>query len=83
MSGERKLERCENGHYYDADKFLTCPHCEAMKLGLNTTREHFRRVMGEKLKETMTETRVSDSDMSESKLGEAVRKAMEKRAEKS
>lgn len=80
MSGERKLERCENGHYYDADKFLTCPHCEAMKLGLNTTREHFRRVMGEKLKETVTESRVSGQEDTGSKLGEAVRRAMEKRA---
>lgn len=22
-----KLTRCSNGHYYDSDKFSTCPHC--------------------------------------------------------
>ena len=22
-----KLTKCENGHYYDADKFSSCPHC--------------------------------------------------------
>lgn len=21
------LKKCENGHYYDADKYSTCPHC--------------------------------------------------------
>ena len=21
------LKRCENGHFYDADKFASCPHC--------------------------------------------------------
>ena len=21
------LKRCNNGHFYDADKFSTCPHC--------------------------------------------------------
>lgn len=23
-----KLERCKNGHFFDADKFNMCPHCE-------------------------------------------------------
>lgn len=22
------LKRCENGHFYDADKFASCPHCQ-------------------------------------------------------
>lgn len=22
-----KLERCENGHFYDSERFETCPHC--------------------------------------------------------
>ncbi len=22
-----KLERCKNGHFYDGDKYSTCPHC--------------------------------------------------------
>lgn len=22
------LKRCNNGHFYDADKFTTCPHCD-------------------------------------------------------
>ena len=21
------LKRCNNGHFYDADKFTSCPHC--------------------------------------------------------
>lgn len=24
------LRRCENGHFYDVDKFQTCPHCAAI-----------------------------------------------------
>lgn len=24
------LKRCENGHFYDVDKFETCPHCAAI-----------------------------------------------------
>lgn len=23
-----KIARCNNGHFYDADRFLSCPHCE-------------------------------------------------------
>lgn len=24
------LQKCENGHFYDADKYPTCPHCQMM-----------------------------------------------------
>lgn len=24
------LQKCENGHFYDADKYQTCPHCQQM-----------------------------------------------------
>lgn len=27
------LTRCENGHYYDADAYVTCPHCQGMDEG--------------------------------------------------
>lgn len=23
-----KLQRCANGHFYDGDKYPTCPHCQ-------------------------------------------------------
>ena len=23
-----KLQRCANGHFYDVDKYPTCPHCQ-------------------------------------------------------
>lgn len=22
------LQKCANGHFYDADKYQTCPHCQ-------------------------------------------------------
>ena len=28
------LKKCENGHYYDADKLLDCPYCVGLKAGL-------------------------------------------------
>lgn len=31
------LQRCENGHFYDADKFAACPHCEASNVEMNKT----------------------------------------------
>lgn len=27
------LKRCSNGHFYDVDKFATCPHCQGMSAG--------------------------------------------------
>lgn len=27
MSGFMNLIKCENNHYYDSEKFLSCPHC--------------------------------------------------------
>ena len=24
------LQKCGNGHFYDADKFQTCPHCQQL-----------------------------------------------------
>ncbi len=24
------LKRCDNGHFYDGDKFQSCPHCAAV-----------------------------------------------------
>lgn len=31
------LKRCENGHFYDMDKFQECPHCAAMGGDTNAT----------------------------------------------
>lgn len=31
------LQRCENGHFYDADKFAACPHCESSNVEMNKT----------------------------------------------
>ena len=31
------LQRCEHGHYYDADKYRTCPHCENGGAAQNVT----------------------------------------------
>lgn len=28
-----KIAKCENNHYYDADKYKSCPHCREMKNG--------------------------------------------------
>lgn len=30
------LQKCENGHFYDADKFQSCPHCQDLKDDLPT-----------------------------------------------
>lgn len=30
-----KLKRCENGHFYDQDKFAACPHCAAIEEGMD------------------------------------------------
>ncbi len=30
-----KLKRCENGHFYDQDKFAACPHCAAIEEGID------------------------------------------------
>ncbi len=27
-----KLQRCANGHFYDGDKYPTCPHCQDAEL---------------------------------------------------
>lgn len=31
------LTRCEKGHYYDMDKFTSCPHCSSSDEGMNET----------------------------------------------
>ncbi len=31
------LQRCENGHFYDSDKFASCPHCEVSNVEMNKT----------------------------------------------
>ena len=31
------FRRCENGHYYDADKYMTCPHCGKMVSSIEAT----------------------------------------------
>lgn len=31
------LQRCENGHFYDAEKFATCPHCESSNVEMGKT----------------------------------------------
>lgn len=32
-----RLARCEKGHYYDKDKFSTCPHCNDMQIAPSET----------------------------------------------
>ncbi len=32
-----RLARCEKGHYYDKDKFTTCPHCSGMQVAPGET----------------------------------------------
>ena len=32
-----RLARCEKGHYYDKDKFTTCPHCNDMQIAPSET----------------------------------------------
>lgn len=32
-----KLTRCNNGHYYDADTYSSCPHCGGGGAGENKT----------------------------------------------
>ena len=32
-----RLARCEKGHYYDKDKFSTCPHCNDMQVAPSET----------------------------------------------
>ncbi|MCM1082834.1 MAG: FHA domain-containing protein [Clostridium sp.] len=27
------LKRCDNGHFYDVDKYASCPHCQGMSAG--------------------------------------------------
>ena len=34
------IQRCENGHFYDADMFATCPHCKETKLMLGDSPEN-------------------------------------------
>ncbi len=31
-----KLTKCNNNHYYDTDKFLSCPHCANQQTGIPT-----------------------------------------------
>ena len=31
------LTRCAKGHYYDMDKFSTCPHCSNVSEGMGET----------------------------------------------
>lgn len=30
-----KLTRCKNNHFFDADKFLSCPHCANQQAGIS------------------------------------------------
>lgn len=30
------LQKCENGHFYDADKYQTCPHCQQLNDDMRT-----------------------------------------------
>lgn len=32
-----KLTRCNNGHYYDADRYSTCPHCNSSVVDVTRT----------------------------------------------
>ena len=31
------LKRCENGHFYNADKFMDCPHCASIRRNMDVT----------------------------------------------
>lgn len=43
------LQKCENGHFYDADKYQTCPHCQQIgddqkTIGMGTVDERIKSV---------------------------------------
>ena len=43
------LQKCENGHFYDADKFQTCPHCQQIgddqkTIGMGTVDDRIKSV---------------------------------------
>lgn len=35
------LHRCENGHYFDSDKFVECPYCSLEKNVVEDATENF------------------------------------------
>lgn len=37
MEERMNLQRCEKGHFYDGEKFQTCPHCAAVGGDMNLT----------------------------------------------
>jgi hypothetical protein len=34
------MQRCESGHYYDSEKYSTCPFCGVSDLEIGKTRSH-------------------------------------------
>lgn len=37
------LKRCSNGHFYDADAYMTCPHCDGGMQSANIANDNFAR----------------------------------------
>lgn len=55
------MKKCEKGHIYDADKFLSCPHC--ISLGDNAMPESFRsRKDTDRLTSTYSDSQVSPDE---------------------
>lgn len=55
------LRRCENGHFYDADKFEACPHCSGLGGDTDVTM-NFKAGPEAAIAEDMTEVFAMDSD---------------------
>lgn len=54
-----RTESCNNGHYYDLDKYMTCPYCDKSKLTLyqevDNVKEETQILNIKKIKEMKTE----------------------------
>ena len=55
------LTRCENGHYYDAERFDSCPHCNQTSVSTVLQTEGGTPMYTKPLSELVDETKSSDS----------------------
>lgn len=66
--------RCENGHFYDSEKYLKCPHC-LNNLGVNKESEEYRQIQVNQQGKGNSSVLKSDKDEenmhSESRHGES------------
>lgn len=72
------LKRCENGHFYDMDKFQECPHCAALGGDRNVTQSFDERntVNTEPLTAPISQPVPKDTSTEKVSLTDAVSKAM-------